>query len=157
VTYQVNGVQYVAVELGWGGAFALAAGQLAHDAQVNQGNTPRVLAFKLNGTDALPPPPALPEVKSAPPPSTASAPVIAAGKLYYHTYCTMCHGDSAFSGGVLPDLRHSTALADPRLWQIIVHDGARSAVGMASFGSQLSEADIESIRAYVIYRANQTL
>ena len=157
VTYQVNGEQYVAVELGWGGAFALAAGQLAHDAQVNQGNMPRVLAFKLNGSDVLPPPPALPDVKLAPPPNTASAKVIAAGKLYYHTYCTMCHGDSAFSGGVLPDLRYSTALGDPRLWQIIVHDGARSATGMASFGNQLSEAEIENIRAYVIYRANQTL
>lgn len=156
ITYEVNGEQYVAVELGWGGAFALAAGQLAYDAQVNEGNIPRVLAFKLNGTDTLPAPPVPPGVKLAPPPATASAKVVAAGKLYYHTYCTMCHGDSAFSGGVLPDLRYSTALGDPHLWQSIVHDGARSAQGMASFGSQLSEDEIATIRAYVIYRANKT-
>jgi alcohol dehydrogenase (cytochrome c)/quinohemoprotein ethanol dehydrogenase len=156
ISYEVNGEQYVAVELGWGGAFALAAGQLAHDAQVNQGNIPRVLAFKLNGTDTLPTPPALAAVKLAPPAASASAQVVAAGKLNYHTYCTMCHGDSAFSGGVLPDLRYSPALGDPHLWQSIVHDGTRSAAGMASFGSQLSADEIETIRAYVIYRANAT-
>jgi alcohol dehydrogenase (cytochrome c)/quinohemoprotein ethanol dehydrogenase len=68
----------------------------------------------------------------------------------------MCHGDSAFSGGVLPDLRHSVALSDPNLWQSIVHDGVRSANGMVSFGGQMSPAEIETIRAYVIHRANQT-
>src|SRR6202022_3072233 len=57
VSYEVNGEQYVAVEVGWGGAFGLAAGVLAHDSQVNRGNLPRLLAFKLNGTDSLPAPP----------------------------------------------------------------------------------------------------
>jgi hypothetical protein len=57
---------------------------------------------------------------------------------------------------VLPDLRHSVALSDPVVWQSIVHDGIRSANGMVSFSSQMSKDDIETIRAYVIYRANQT-
>jgi quinohemoprotein ethanol dehydrogenase len=67
----------------------------------------------------------------------------------------MCHGDSAFSGGVLPDLRYSVALGDPEVWQSIVHDGVRSANGMVSFGSQMGKDEIETVRAYVIYRANQ--
>jgi PQQ-dependent dehydrogenase (methanol/ethanol family) len=156
ITYEANGEQYVAVEIGWGGAFGLAAGQLAHDAQPNQGNIPRVLAFKLHGTDTMPTPPPPPDMKLAPPVAKASAKVVADGKLHYHTYCSMCHGDSAFSGGVLPDLRHSVALSDPNVWQSIVHDGVRSANGMVSFGSQMSPEEIEAIRAYVIYRANQT-
>jgi len=156
ITYEADGEQYVVVELGWGGAFGLAAGQLAHDAQANEGNIPRVLAFKLKGTDTLPPPLAVPDPKLAPPPNKASTQVVADGKLHYHTYCSVCHGDSAFSGGVLPDLRYSAALSDPHLWQSIVHDGARSAAGMVSFGTQLSEDEIETIRAYVIYRANAT-
>ncbi|MEP7245052.1 MAG: PQQ-binding-like beta-propeller repeat protein [Gammaproteobacteria bacterium] len=53
MTYEVNGEQYVAVEVGWGGAFGLAAGPLAVDSHV-AGNMPRVLAFRLNGTDSLP-------------------------------------------------------------------------------------------------------
>jgi quinohemoprotein ethanol dehydrogenase len=156
ITYEVNGEQYVVVELGWGGAFGLAAGRLAHDAQVNEGNIPRVLAFKLNGTDTPPAPPAAPDLKLSPPPNKAGVQVVAEGKLHYHTYCGVCHGDSAFSGGVLPDLRHSAALSDPHVWQSIVHDGALSAGGMVSFGGQLSAEEIETIRAYVIYRANET-
>jgi quinohemoprotein ethanol dehydrogenase len=156
ITYEANGEQYVAVEVGWGGAFGLAAGQLAHDAQADQGNIPRLLAFKLQGTDTMPEPPPRPDRTLTPPPNKASAKVVAEGKLHYHTFCSMCHGDSAFSGGVLPDLRYSVALADPAVWQSIVHDGVRSANGMVSFAGQMSKDEIESIRAYVIYRANET-
>lgn len=156
ITYEANGEQYVAVEVGWGGAFGLAAGQLAHDAQANQGNIPRLLSFKLHGTDTMPEPPPPPDLTLTPPPNKASAKVVAEGKLHYHTFCSMCHGDSAFSGGVLPDLRYSVALGDPAVWQSIVHDGVRSANGMVSFGGQMSKEQIESIRAYVIYRANAT-
>ena len=154
VTYELNGEQYVAIEVGWGGAFGLAAGELARDSQVNRGNLPRLLAFKLNGTDVLPAPPAV-ERKLEPPPARAAANVVAQGKLHYHTYCSMCHGDSAVSGGVLPDLRYSAALGNPDVWQSIVHDGVRQANGMVSFGGQLSKDEIESIRAYVVRRANQ--
>ena len=156
ITYEVNGEQYVAIEVGWGGAFALAAGQLAHDAQANQGNIPRVLAFKLNGTDTMPEPPPPPSLALSPPPSKASAKVVAEGKLHYHVFCSTCHGDSAFSGGVLPDLRYSAALGDANAWQAIVHDGVRSANGMVAFGEQMSQEQIETIRSYVIYRANET-
>jgi quinohemoprotein ethanol dehydrogenase len=157
VSYEVNGEQYVAVEVGWGGAFGLAAGELAHAAQVNRGNLPRVLAFKLNGSDTLPAPPA-PDVHTViePPPEEASAAVIAQGKLHYHTYCSMCHGDSAVSGGVLPDLRYSAALGNPSMWQSIVHDGVREANGMVAFAERMSKDEIETIRAYVIHRASET-
>lgn len=156
ITYEANGEQYVVVEVGWGGAFGLAAGQLAHDAQPNRGNVPRVLAFKLHGTDTMPAPPVAPDLQLAPPPDAASPKVVAEGKFQYHNYCNQCHGDSAVSGGVLPDLRYSVALSDPNVWRSIVHDGVRAANGMVSFGSQLNEEQIETIRAYVIHRANQT-
>jgi quinohemoprotein ethanol dehydrogenase len=156
ITYEANGEQYVVVEVGWGGAFGLAAGQLARDAQANQGNIPRVLAFKLNGTDTMPAPPPPSDLKLAPPPDKASAKVVAEGKSHYHTFCSACHGDSAVSGGVLPDLRYSAAMSAPNTWQSIVHDGVRSANGMVSFASQMSKEEIETIRTYVIHRATQT-
>jgi alcohol dehydrogenase (cytochrome c)/quinohemoprotein ethanol dehydrogenase len=153
VSYEVKGEQYVAVEVGWGGAFGLAAGVLAHDSQVNRGNLPRLLAFKLNGADSLPGPPNI-DHPLGPPPDTATAAVVAQGKLYYHTYCSMCHGDSAVSGGVLPDLRHSVSLGNTSMWQSIVHDGVRQANGMVSFAEQMNKDEIETIRAYVVHRAN---
>jgi len=67
----------------------------------------------------------------------------------------MCHGDSAVSGGVLPDLRYSAALGTADAWQSIVHDGVRQANGMVSFGKQMSKDEIGTIRAYVVHRANQ--
>jgi mono/diheme cytochrome c family protein len=89
------------------------------------------------------------------PPDTANAAVVAQGKLHYHTYCSMCHGDSGVSGGVLPDLRYSAALGNASAWQSIVRDGVRQANGMVSFGKQMNKDEIETIRAYVVHRANE--
>jgi alcohol dehydrogenase (cytochrome c)/quinohemoprotein ethanol dehydrogenase len=154
VTYEVNGEQYVAVEVGYGGAYALAAGPLALDSHV-AGNSPRVLAFKLNGTDSLPAPREPAPRKLVPPPNKANIAVVNEGKARYHRFCGTCHGDSAVSGGVLPDLRYSSALNNEKLWNQIVHDGALESAGMVSFASVLSQPEIDSIRAYVTYRANQ--
>jgi PQQ-dependent dehydrogenase (methanol/ethanol family) len=156
VTYELGGEQYVVVEVGWGGAFALAAGQLARDSQVNEGNIPRVLAFKLNGSGSMPEPPPRPSLQLTAPPDKASPQVLSEGKLHYHTYCGVCHGDSAVSGGVMPDLRYSFALGDSAVWQSIVHDGVRKANGMVSFAGQMTPDEIETIRAYVIHRAHAT-
>jgi alcohol dehydrogenase (cytochrome c)/quinohemoprotein ethanol dehydrogenase len=154
MTYEVNGEQYVAVEVGWGGAYGLAAGPLALDSHV-AGNSPRVLAFKLNGTDTLPPaPPHAPRMLQ-PPPSKANMAVVGEGKSRYHRFCGTCHGDSAVSGGVLPDLRYSSALSNESTWNHIVHDGILESQGMVSFASVLSQSEIDAIRAYIVYRANQ--
>src|SRR5208337_4865175 len=72
VSYEIDGEQYVAVEVGWGGAFGLAAGELAlvsHTAS----NLPRVLVFKLGGAAALPHLPAAVPAVLDPPPDTAMA------------------------------------------------------------------------------------
>ena len=60
VAYEAGGEQYVAIEVGWGGAFGLAAGELARDAHIAT-NAPRVFAFKLGGTAAMPVPGRRPE------------------------------------------------------------------------------------------------
>jgi alcohol dehydrogenase (cytochrome c)/quinohemoprotein ethanol dehydrogenase len=154
VTYEIDGEQYVAIEVGWGGAFGLAAGELARDSHIPS-NLPRVLAFKLGGTAKLPP---LAEVLAAPldpPPEIGDAATWDAGKLAYHTYCTVCHGDAAVSGGVLPDLRLSAVNRDADAWQKIVRGGERQARGMVSFAQVLSARDGENIRAYVIHRAHE--
>ncbi len=53
ITYTIDGEQYVAIEVGWGGAFGLAAGELARDAHLAS-NIPRVLVFKVGGEAKLP-------------------------------------------------------------------------------------------------------
>ncbi len=157
VSYAVNGTQYVAVEAGWGGAYALSAGELARRTQIDRGNVPRVLVFALNGTDAIPRLPPASTAVLAKLPELGNASKVAAGKLLYHTFCGNCHGDTAVSGGTMPDLRYSGALRDDELFQKIVHDGVLQAKGMVAFGSALGPGKIELIRAYVTHRVNESV
>ena len=153
-TFTVKGEQYVAVLAGWGGAFAITAGILdAKSGPVR--NISRLLVFKLGGKGKLPPAPSLAQSPLDPPPVTAKPEVTAAGGALYGRYCGVCHGDAAAGSTVLPDLRRSGALGDPKTWQTIVHDGALKDSGMVGWGGVLTAAQIESVRHYVIKRANE--
>ncbi len=154
ITYEVDGEQYVAVEVGWGGAFGLAAGELARDSHI-AGNVPRELVFKLGGTAVLPvaEPVAAPSLD--PPPDTATPTVVTEGKAFYHHYCGTCHGDSATGAGVLPDLRYSGVIHSAEAFDTIVRQGARVDKGMVAFKDEISPQQLEKIRAYVIHRANE--
>jgi len=62
----------------------------------------------------------------------------------------------AVGGGVLPDLRYSGTL-DNDQWFDVVLKGQLKQAGMVSFDKDLSHDDAAAIRAYVIFRANQSL
>ena len=103
ITYEANGEQYVAVEVGWGGAFGLAAGQLAHDAQANRRQHPARAGVQAERHGHACPSLRRRPIRHLRRRLTRRAPrSLPQGKLHYHTFCSMCHGDSAFSGGVLP-------------------------------------------------------
>jgi alcohol dehydrogenase (cytochrome c)/quinohemoprotein ethanol dehydrogenase len=155
ISYSVNGEQYIAVLVGWGGVLPLAAGEVALQ-KPHMANVPRMLAFKLGGKVSLP---AAPEVKPpvlAPPKSTASAAKVKHGEDIYQRFCGGCHGDVAVSGGVLPDLRYSGTLADDQWFQIVL-GGMLEPYGMVNFSKALSKEDVGAVRDYVIFRANQSL
>lgn len=150
VSYMVDGEQYIAVMSGYGGAYALFSGFVDPESRPNQG---RLLVFKLGGTASLPQPPvatpAMPELPDTRwPPATE-----ARGAAQYVAHCVYCHGDGAVSGGVVPDLRRSGALADADAWRAVVMDGALEARGMVSFATRMSAEDAEAVRAYIVGRA----
>jgi quinohemoprotein ethanol dehydrogenase len=155
IAYSVNGEQYVAVEVGWGGVFPLATGEVALKSGRAQ-NVSRVLSFKLGGKVNLPPLPVFSSPQLKPPRSTADSMTVEKGEGLYQRYCSNCHGDVAVSGGVLPDLRYSATLANEQ-WFDVVLRGASQPSGMVSFRKELSRDDAAAIRAYVIHRANQSL
>ncbi len=155
VSFTVKGEQYVAVLAGWGGVFPLATGEVSF-ASGRVRNVSRLLAFKIGGSAKLPPLPEGEQPKLNPPPSSASATEIERGKQLFQRYCAGCHGDVAVSGGVLPDLRYSSALSNDQ-WFYIVRGGLLQSNGMVSFAKELSQADAAAIREYVIFRANQSL
>ena len=78
---------------------------------------------------------------------------VAKGGQIFETTCSVCHGGTARSSGVLPDLRRSPVLANQQLWQDVVHDGALKQNGMVGFSKWLSRDDVEAVRAYVAGRS----
>jgi quinohemoprotein ethanol dehydrogenase len=155
ISYTVGGEQYIAVVVGWGGVFPLASGEVALKSGRTQ-NISRVLGFKLGGKTSLPPLPPFLQSRLKPPQPTATAATVQKGEALFQTYCSTCHGDVAVSGGVLPDLRYSGTLANSA-WTDVVFGGSLQSFGMVSFSKELSKEKVEAIRAYVIFRANQSL
>jgi quinohemoprotein ethanol dehydrogenase len=143
-TFELDGQQYIAEEVGYG---------LARYGTSNQS---RLLVLKLGGTAKLPPaPPPPPPPVLNPPPSTASKEVIEAGHQQFASHCAMCHDTQYANRALFPDLRYSPALNSAQAFDAIVIQGALQGSGMASFKDRITEEQAQSIRAYVIERANE--
>jgi len=145
----VNGDQYVALLVGWGGGYAVLGGDLP---PYNRPNISRVLAFKLDGKASLPPLATQVARVLDPPPQTASSATVAQGRRLYSRYCITCHGIDAVSGGLVPDLRHSGLLGNNG-WFAVVLGTSLQKQGMVSFARVLNHQQAAAIRAYVIGQA----
>ncbi|MFN3554077.1 MAG: PQQ-dependent dehydrogenase, methanol/ethanol family [Novosphingobium meiothermophilum] len=154
MTYAIDGEQYVAVMVGWGGVWDVATGVGAPNGRHPRHHNPPG-GFKEGGQAALPPPPPMNQMVLDPPPFTGTAEQARAGGELYGRYCNVCHGDAAVAGAVNPDLRHSAALNTPDAIRSIVIDGALKHNGMVSFKSALKAEDADNIRHYLIKRANE--
>jgi quinohemoprotein ethanol dehydrogenase len=152
-TYRVNGVQYVAVLAGRGGALPLSLGY-AMGASRTVPNVPRLLVFKLGGTAKLPASPAPDTAAVQLPAATATPQQVAQGQALFGRYCQVCHGASAAGGGVLPNLQRSGTLGSQDAWHSILIDGALKDQGMVSFAKVLTPEEAQLIRLYVIDEAN---
>lgn len=153
ITYELDGEQYVAVAAGWGGSFVLGfGGVLPSGSEVNVG---RIMVFKLGAQSELP------EIKqidaqlpTLPDSLDVAQVVLAKGAAAYANNCTTCHGDQAFSSGLIPNLRFSGVTKSAAAWRSVVLEGAFLEKGMPNFGKVLDSDTAEAIRAYVIHEAN---
>jgi quinohemoprotein ethanol dehydrogenase len=117
-------------------------------------NYSRLLVFKLGGDVSLPPPQEFTQRPLAPPETTASPELIAAGGDAYSEYCILCHGDNTISRGTFPDLLRTPLLYSQEGLDDVVLNGLLSERGMASFNDVLNQEDTQAIRAYLINQAN---
>lgn len=154
ITYEIDGVQYVAVVAGTGGSWGVIGGATNMKGYALP-NISRLLVYRIGGNGQLPPAPPVKHDPIAPPPLTAAEATIAAGAPLYGTYCASCHGGGAVSIGILPDLRRSSYLHDPQAWTQILLGGALEPRGMASFAEVLDTEAAAAIRAFVIARAHE--
>ncbi len=151
MTFELDGEQYLSVNVGWGGAFALVFGEYIQPESMP--NVSRVLTFKLGATGSLPEVDWKPAVAFNPPAQEADAETIAEGHNLYQEVCLGCHGLNAVSGLLIPDLRGSALLHDAAGWDEVLLGGALRARGMASFADELDGPQSAAIRAYVIQQA----
>jgi quinohemoprotein ethanol dehydrogenase len=149
ITYEVNGVQYIAVNVGW-------TGQPVHGLSVSR--TPvrmgpaRLMVFRLSASGVSLPP--MPPPTSLPPPPylRATEDQVKKGQKIYAETCSRCHGVDARDG--VKDLRWMTPETH-KAFNDIVLGGQRAAQGMASFKDLLTQADADAVHAYLIARANE--
>lgn len=146
MTYEIDGLQYVAVMAAWGGG----GWSFVHPeaASYRRGNEGRILAFKLDGGETplpalIPPPGPIPQ----PPPLTRSADTVKEGGALFGAHCTMCHINQP--GGLAPDLRRMSAATHTEFHQIVLGGIFRNA-GMPPWNGVLSPEQVDAIHAYLI-------
>ncbi len=149
-TFAVDGVQFVAVAAGYGGAYALTSAFNDNPSPQQNG---RLYVFKVGGKAAMPEIAKLAFGPPSPATDKFTPQQIALGKGRFATDCWMCHGPGSVSSGVAPDLRRSGAAGDAQMWKQIVIDGALKDRGMIGFAKYMTDADAEAIRAYISDRA----
>jgi quinohemoprotein ethanol dehydrogenase len=153
ISYELDGEQYVSINVGWGGAYALVFGEYVQPESMP--NVSRVLTFKLGADLTLPPVEWRPTVYFHPPARPTDKAALRDGEVLYQDICMGCHGLAAISGLIVPDLRGSAWLHDPEGWNRVVREGLLRENGMADFSAYLSREQSDSIRSYVIEQAWQ--
>ncbi len=144
-TYEVDGVQYVAVMAGFGGGGA-GVPFAPDSAAFRYGNEGRIVAFRLDGR-AVPVPPLQADIPfPRPPPRAGTAERISHGEVLYTRHCARCH---VMGRGLIPDLRRLKPELHP-LFADIVLKGLLRQLGMGSFADVLGPDDVRDIHDFII-------
>jgi quinohemoprotein ethanol dehydrogenase len=151
VTYAVGGVQYVAVQVRYGGT-GMGVGPIPPTSvALKYENVNRIIAFRLDGGDVPKPTARNDEPFPEPPANLASPAEIEAGETKFIEQCSRCH---TLGPNITPDLRKMPPEVHDRFKDILL-GGAFAPRGMESFDDILSEKDIENIHAYLINQSWQ--
>lgn len=149
MTYEVDGVQHIAVMAGWGGGgWSYVPRYGAAYAYPNEG---RILVFKLGGGETPKPDP-LPPLEPAPEApeglfADASSEMVARGRDHFYGNCAICHSNQHRS--ISPDLRRMQPYTH-EIFRDIVRDGLLVDNGMPAWNDVLTDSDIDSIHAFLL-------
>ena len=147
MTYELDGEQYVAVAQGSGGTVMLTIGD---NLKRNKVNKNKLLVFKLGdfGLTKTLPDESLATILPLSEEVTASPEVIAKGEELYGHNCGTCHGISAKSNYIVPDLRYMSDQTH-RDFIGIVLGGSRAHKGMVGFYETNTVEDVQAIHSYL--------
>ncbi len=139
MTFELDGVQYVSVMAGWGGAFAIGGGTAARGAVAGPG---KLITYAL-ATEA--PTPEQVETFITRPGKEAD------GERLYHQWCSRCHGAGGTSASMIPDLRKSVVRLEDN-FKLFAREGIPG-TAMPKMGDSINEAEAELIRGFLEARA----
>ncbi|MDH4107930.1 MAG: PQQ-dependent dehydrogenase, methanol/ethanol family [Gammaproteobacteria bacterium] len=156
ITYKLDGRQYVALLVGYGGSYTMGFTPGLPDEGWAYGvHRRRLVAFALDGDASLPPqpPPYKPEpLVYADFPLDES--IVMQGAMLYGTYCGICHGGGAVANAMAPDLRASAVPLDATGFAEVVREGSRANRAMPPFAA-LTDEELKAIRHYLRYVAHR--
>ena len=153
ITYQIEGRQYIALLVGWGGGFA---GLIGTDLGWTYGmHTRRLVVFSLDGTTELPalPPPHHP-VPLQDDTFAVDEELARQGAGGYRA-CRACHGFGAIAGGMAPDLRASHIALDQDAFAAYVREGVKASMGMPVY-PDLTDDQLTALMHFIRQRAVAT-
>ena len=150
ITYEIDGVQYITIPVGWGGVLGL---WMKFTPQINPGT---IYTFALGKKGSLPGFPKKKPRELVQLTYDATQDQIQRGTKLYQRYCFACHGEGnkPSDGGSIPDLKYATA-ATYDIMQQIVGEGLFLAKGMPDFGDRLKAEDILNIKYYLLSEADK--
>ena len=162
ITYKIDGTQYVALLVGFGGGYSALGGQEVADLGWSyRAQTRRLITFSLDGSARVPPqsPPHVPQPIEAA--FSLDAKLAEAGSQLFNRdriegLCWHCHGMGAVAGGAAPDLRASATVLSFEAFDLIVRGGVLTQAGMPAF-ADLTDRELEALQHYVRREAEAAL
>ena len=145
ITYKIDNEQYVAVQVGYGGVYALMGGFEA--ANENPERDGRMMVFKMGGDKLEKPVKTIVQMNPTLVEMNSDALTIARGEYEYYQHCGVCHGLDAIGGGVLPDLRMLDAQSNASFLGSVL--GGVHGSGMASFKDVITTEQASQIHEYI--------
>lgn len=151
ITYKIKGRQYIALLVGWGGAFA-GVGNKALGWDYNR-QMRRLLVFSIDGNVTVPqqPPPHFP----APIVDTSfeiDLGLSEQGRIIYWQ-CNGCHGSNVVAKGMAPDLRASPIPLNKEAFTLVVRDGIKVNMGMPAY-KELSDEELIALMHFIRMKAH---
>ncbi len=152
ITYKVNGKQYIALLVGWGGIFSGLGTDLGWSYGVHRR---RLISFSLDGKAEIP----------VLPPPTFVMPIIEPGFVVNDSLaakggalfglCGGCHGRGAQSKGMAPDLRASAVPLKLESFAEVVRAGTRAKKAMPMF-PDMTDDQLTAIMHFIRKQANDS-
>jgi quinohemoprotein ethanol dehydrogenase len=147
IAYEINGEQYIAVGQGGGGVAMLTIG---NELKYDRVNRNRLLVFKLGEAKEKHEKISeqLAKIEPLDVDTETSPAFIERGQMLYSRNCGSCHGISAKSSGIVPDLRYMSQQTHEEFVNIVL-GGSKVHKGMIGFAETLDLEDARHLQAYL--------